>query len=369
MLITDAIRAVLAGHRHTEWRVWLLDEHDQPVRLLTELADDPGHLEHNIFADIRGGGSLNLQTVPGVTGFGIDWGSARFRVEQLIDGIDDPIPWGVYLPEVSEIEYHDEHSAASCTVPLMDKTLVLAQDQPTETYSLPAGTPIVETVIGIITGLGETRIVAEPSPLTLPVARSYPVDEDTSWMRIINDLLSVANYRAVWCDRDGQYRLSPYRPAGPGDAPLWTFAYGPGALYMPRWSESEDWMSVPNRVICTTQGDSTAAGLRSVATNNNPDSKYSVPRRGRIITRKEIGVEAADQASLDGYTLRRLESLTTSVTNASVTTAPVPLWTGDRVDLVTPSRPGPVACVSSSWSLEMTAGALMDHQWREGVAL
>ena len=371
MEITDQMRTVLTGHRQTRWVAWLCDETDALVRELDEFAG--GSLENDRNADIRGGGSIELRSAPGEGAPDIDWGSARIRIEQHITGLD-PTPWGVYLPEVPEVTWHDEQGTMACTVSLMDKTVIPSQDQPTDTYSLAAGTNIVATVVSILTSLGETRVAAEESSLTLPADRSWPVDEDTSWLTIINDLLSVAGYYALWCDAEGIYQIGPNRPSSSDDTPAWTFTYGGdghggSSLYQPEWQQSEDWYSVPNRVILVSQGDDETPALTATATNTDPASKYSTVSRGRVITTKETGVEAADLATLTALARTRLESLTTSVTNINITTAPLPLWPNDRVDLVTPSRDGRVACTVSSWSISLEPGGLMEHSWREVVSL
>lgn len=368
-MLTDEVRAAMYGHRETEWSAILCDDTDAPVRPLWEFTG--GHLEQSRFQRIRGGGSLDLVSDDRFAG--IDWGRARIRVEQSLTGLADPIPWGVYLVERPETTWEDEHGLAHATVTLMDKLAVPAQAMPTETYSIAEGANVTAAVVAILAALGETRVAVTESPLTMPAARSWPVSGDeTTWLGIINDLLAVINYLALWCDGDGIYRISPHRPAGPGDSPAWTFAYGnpSGSLYLPEWSEAEDWYGVPNRVTLVTQGDEETAALVATATNTDPGSKYSTVARGRIIDHRETGIDAANLTTLQDMARRRLESLTTSVTNVKITTAPIPIWPNDRIDLASPSRAmETLRATSSSWSLELTPEGLMDHEWREVVSI
>ncbi|MBK7822815.1 MAG: hypothetical protein IPJ61_17570 [Tessaracoccus sp.] len=223
MDLTPEIRAAMYGHRSTRWAAVLLDDNDMLVRDLHEFTS--GQLEQNRFREIRGGGSLDLVSPTGFAG--IDWGRARIRIEQHLDGLDEPIPWGVYLPERPETVWEDEQGLALCSVTLMDKLAVPAQDCPAETYSVAEGANVVATVVSILAALGETRVAVTDSPLTMPAARSWPITgDDTSWLQVINDLLSVVGYMALWCDQDGIYRVSPHRPAGPGDDPAWVFEFG-----------------------------------------------------------------------------------------------------------------------------------------------
>lgn len=370
MSVIEVARAAMGSHRTTLWTVDVLDEHDVLVRPLHEFVT--GSIENNRFREINGGGSLDLAARPSEFPEDLDWGRIRFRPMQHLSGVEEPIPWGVYLPEVPKFEYDDDLGMMTATVSLMDKLCVPAQDSPAETFSLAEGTNVVQAVVQILTDLGETRIAATPSNLVLPASRSWLVtDEGMTWLRVVNDLLSIVNYFSLWVDLYGIYQIGPHRPSQT-DGAAWTFSYGiPGrsSLYRAGWVRSEDWFQVPNRVVLVSQGSEDTEAMTAVASNNNPESKFSIPRRGgRVITRKETGVEAANHTVLNDLARRRLESLTGAVTNLEVETAPIPLWPNDRVAL-SPRGGATVQATVSSWTLPLVFDGLMSHTWREVVSL
>lgn len=357
MDLTPELRAALAGHRITTSFCRLLNTNDQQIGIINEFQG--GNVEQNQFATIQGGGTVNLKTS---SAWDIDWGRDRIQPVTVVNGIE--IPWGVYLIEKPTTTHDDEKRSQTVGVSLLDKTSILTQAVPPETISYPAGANVVEIVGAILTDLGQTRIISTPSPLTLPASKVYPVTEEMSWLRIVNDLLSVINYRGLHCDEFGNYRIDPYvslRDRGVD----WVFEFGADSLYLPRWVETEDWYGVPNHVRLVTQGDSEIPGMVANAYNEDPNSRFSTVSRGRVISFPEAGVDAADQATLDALAERRLESLTTSVTNIEVAHAPIPLWPGSRVAFRTPARAGVVGAVVTGWTLDLSAGGLMQAKWRE----
>lgn len=364
------IRA-MSGHRTSEWYVDLVDAQDNTLRRLNELdASSGGQIEQNRFRNIRGGGSLKLVAPPNSSGrFNIDWGRARFRVMQRVEGLADPIPWGVFLPDVPQITLDDDTGLLTAEVTLMDKMAILDQDMPDSTFSLPAGTNITDAVTSIMRNLGQERLAVTPSDEVLKDGRSYPVteEEEVSWLNIVNDLLSIAGYFATWVDAEGVYQISPYRPYQ-GGPPAWTFEYGPNSLYSAEWDRLQDWGDVPNKVILVGAGDEGAEALSSTVINDDPESPFSTVNRGRAIVRKETGVEASSQAVLDTLAARRLTSLSGAVSNIEASTAPIPIWPNTTVRFV-PRHGEVITCTVSSWTLNMTPDALQNHSWREVTTL
>lgn len=358
MELTPELRAALTGHRVTTRHCRLLDTNDQLIRVMDEFTG--GTVEQNQFATIQGGGRIELR-VP-TQGWDIDWGKHRIQPVTTINGIE--FPWGVYLIEKPTTSHDDNQRSDTASVTLLDKTAILHQTVPAETVSYPAGANIVTIVETILTNLGQTRIISTPSPLTLPATKVYPVTEEMTWLGIVNDLLSVINYRGLHCDEYGNFRVDPYVPLRDRGVD-WKFEFGPDSLYLPQWSETEDWYGVPNHVRLVTQGDSETAGMVANAYNTDPDSRFSIVSRGRTISYPESGVDAADQTTLDALAERRLESLTTSVTNIEVTHAPLPLWPGTRVAFTTPARSGVIGATVTGWTLDLSAGGLMQAKWRE----
>ena len=363
-----AVVAALSGHRTTRWEVELLDENNRLVRVLHEFVG--GTLEQNRFRTIRGGGVINLALDTAPEGrFDVNWGNARFRILQHVDTLPAAIPWGIYLPDAPNVRYNDDTGALEASVTLVDLVTIVAQDMPETTFSLAEGTNVVDAVVDILHTLGQTNLAITPSAHTLPKSRSYPVTEEaeSTWLHIINDLLSIISYFTLWVDAEGVFHVSPYRPYE-GETPAWGFSYGESSIYVPEWDREQDWFDVPNKVILVTSGDEDTEALVSVSLNENPESPFSIPRRKRTITLKETGIEAANQTVLDSLAQKRLTSLTGAVSNITATTAPVPLWPNTVVSF-TPAHGELIRCTVSSWSLELHPYGLQSHSWREVLTL
>jgi hypothetical protein len=138
-------------------------------------------------------------------------------------------------------------------------------------------------------------------------------DAGTTRLKIINDLLDAANYFSLWCDGHGRYRATKYQapkdrtPIYRAQAPL---VAGESSLFSPDWEDDHDIYGVPNRYVAIQTGDGDDEGLTAVATNEDPDSRFSFDARGRWITEVEDGVEATGQAALDAYAERKLAAAT-----------------------------------------------------------
>lgn len=357
------IEDVVTGSREVEWRAFLLDENDRVVRELYEFQD--GSLEQNMFRSIRGGGSMLLQTNPGEKDFDIDWGKARFRFEHYVNGVSKSC--GIYLPEKPTTVYDEEDRTAQASVSLMDKTLILEQDGPRNTFSLDEGVVVTEAIARIFEEMGEERLIIEDAPnLTLPVARQYSVENN--WLQIVNDLCSIINYWACYADEEGYFRIDKYRdPAG--RTPVFTFEYGEDSIYKPIWQEEQDWFSVPNLVVLESDGDEEEEGFEAYAENRDPTSPFSVQNRGRTIRLVEQGVEAADEAVLNELAQRRLRDVTGAVTNAFLDHAPIPLWPNDRVNFVSVSKGEVQSYTVTKWDVNMRAGSLMATRFRKLVSV
>ena len=312
-------------------------------------------VEHNVNAQIRGGLSLSMRD----TGQDIDWASVRFRPWVRVNDLTWPL--GVFLPASPSLS-HDEYGRA-WEVPCLDKTSILDQDVVTTSYSVPVGTVVTERVDEIIRMAGESGASITPSDLT---TRSPMVWEaGTTLLRIVNDLLESINYFSVWADRRGAFRAEPYyRPQDRKVAA--TFASGEYAIHSPKWSRAQDIAGVPNRVVLIVEGDDENPGMTSTLDNLDPASPYSIPSRGRVVSRVYTGVEAADQETLDALAARYLLNASTPSATLSVEHAQVPL---DGNDVVRFASDGvDTFAVVEGWQVDLDPGALMGGTWREVVS-
>lgn len=199
------------------------------------------------------------------------------------------------------VEKHG-YAGTSVDVELYDKTLILSDDRFGESYSLGAGTNIIEAVADVITSTGEPEPpLLTPSSKTLAAGMVW--EAGTSKLKIVNDLLDAAGYFALYTDGHGRFHADPYTT--PSSRPSqWNFA-NTTAIYLATWTRDQDVFAIPNKYICVGRTEGDTAALTSTATDEG-DGPYSYESRGRWITRVDTNVEASNQTVLDMIAERRL---------------------------------------------------------------
>lgn len=341
------------GPRRPSWRFELLDRENQPIGELDGVTG--GSLELAALSRLMINGSLALHD----RGQEIDWLSHRFRASY-----DPGIP-GVEAFAVATMLFaspltHVRSGVRSWDVELLSTLAVLDEDTTDATYSLPAGAPIVQTVVSLIQSAGETQIAVTPSPA---VTRSALVWEaGTPKLTVINDLLTAAGYWSLWVDGTGQFRIEPY--VDPGERrPSWEFFQGETAIHTPDWDCEQDMGVVPNQFIVVGQGDDTKPALVGVARNENPDSPFSYQSRGRWITEKEDGAEIADQSAANLLAQRRLLDRMSPVAKLQVQHAIVPVNPNEVVAFRDSGHD--VRATVQRMSFEFAWDSLCKADWRE----
>lgn len=301
---------ILTGNRNTKFRLDVLDANYNAVTTLDGVTS--GSLDWLANASVKGGGALTVQDVSQ----SINWLNVRLRPVMTIKGLADQ-NLGVFFASEYPESWDNNRSWA---VKLLDTTGLLDVDLITASYSVAAGTVITTEVINQLAASQITKYSVTPSTQTLTDAIVW--DAGTSRLKIINDLLSIINYFALYANLDGQVIAEPY--ILPAKRPIvWEFLDDEKSIYEPGISVDHDTWSIPNRFTASTPGSGTTAALTSFYENNDPASPYSIPNRG-VRGKSETSVEAADQATLDAYTRRRLVELTTPTQGVTARHAIVP---------------------------------------------
>ncbi|WP_115728242.1 hypothetical protein [Actinomyces culturomici] len=307
----------MSAHRQAEYVVRLLDEDDREIRVLDGVTG--GSVSLSASTRLRASGSLSIRE----TGEPIDWLSQRVRIDYEPVGVEG-WPLGVFLLSTPQDAYSD--SGRAWDVELLGKLAILDGTAVEATTSVEAGENLVGAAKQFAVEAGWDRIAVTPSQT---VAASQIVWEaGTSLLTIINDLLSAAGYWAAFVDGYGVLQLQPYtRPASRAQA--FAFVEGEESIHSAEWTRDQDLASVPNRVVLVGQGSGDTPALVGVATNEDPESPYSVQRRGRWISLSETGVEAADQATIDALAHRRLIDASTPQATLQISHMPIPIVPND----------------------------------------
>ena len=345
--------AELVGARAPSWSFMHLNRHDEPLGLLDGVSSMSGEL----VAQSRLGGSASLRITD--RGQDIDWLSDR--VHFVYDPGDGTEPWsmGVWMftsPKVTRTAYSTVYD-----VTVTPKTTVIDSATVSAGFSIPAGTNVVQAVVQLIEGTGETRIAATESDKVTSSTMVW--GEGAPILTVVNDLLTSINYWSLWTDRGGQFRVEPY--VDPASRPVaYSFRAGNASVHKPEWVREFNQSAVPNvfRVYC--EGDEEAPPINGVYENLDPESPYSIPARGFEVSDPPERVEVATVAEANELAKRRLIAQMAPVARLDVTHALLPLDVNSLVEFRPSNGPSALATIQRM-SFTNAFNAQCDAEWRE----
>lgn len=307
---------LLTETRFTDYRFDLLDGNDEKIGVLDGVQAG-GSVDFKATAAIKGGGKISVQDLDQ----DVDWLNVRIKPFVILntevgqtDGEEFPV--GVYIPTAPVERWDAGHRFWD--VELLDKLTILDQDIPVNeetgapiTFALEVGANVIDSVKALIESSGENTDLILPNDKTLQDPMTWSVG--TTKLKIINDLLSAANFFSLWCDENGKFRTDPY--VNPVDRDVQYEALDPfsqsrRSLMSPQWERDHDIYSIPNRYVAIGRGTQDQEALVGVAVNNDPASPYSFASRGRWVTEVKTGVDATSQEDLDQIAARSLDSAT-----------------------------------------------------------
>lgn len=221
-----------------------------------------------------------------------DFGPNFLRVfldAEWSDGVTVEVPLGTFIPVVPSRSVSNGRSRHS--VKLYGRLQELLDDSFSSPVTIPSGTNAVEYAASVCRGVG-LEVIADSSDYKTTNVRMYGVGADqnnsevgTTKLDCVNDLLSLANFRAAMTDEMGRVLLKRYRD--PADMPIsWSFEEGPNAKFVGEFEEERDYTSAANHVIVRygSLGDGTGKVVVGEAWDTDPDSDLSTVSRGRTIT-------------------------------------------------------------------------------------
>lgn len=344
-----------AGPRQPSWKLTLLNSRDEAQADL--LGVSGGKVEIVTLSRLGGTASLNITE----TDQNIDWMNHRVKIEYDpgVVGLE-PVPWGIWLfssPAMSN------ESVKRYQVTLLSKMVIIDEDSVTESFSIAENTPIIPLVESIIRSTGERSIATTPSDATTTNALTFKPSE--SKLTIINELLQSAGYRALWVDRNGQFRINPQVDPG-GRGVSYTFEAGEASIHKPGWTREQDLAGVPNRVVVFVEGDDENPGITGLAENWDLDSPFSIPNRnGRIISRQVEPSDISSQEEADAQALRYLIGGMSPVAHLKVEHAIVPLDPGDRVRFIAGTPPEQRDATVQRMTVNIDPFSQVTAEWRE----
>lgn len=336
---------------------------DANLTVLGDISDElsGGEVARQAYADIHGSATFELTRE-------LNWGSAMVRPYVTISdtrGLSQRFNLGVYFTSIPQ--------RALATKPIVYQVagfdvLLLLQTPIGAAYSVAVGAKYLDTVESILSSLGVTkyRIDPEKKDLVLPAAKVFPLDEQTTWLTVVNTLLNEIGYRGIYTDWDGYFICDPYRD--PSSRPSeWTYDTGQyTSMVSVQRLVTHDYFEAPNRWVAVrtnnAEGTTPVEGAGIFTYVNEFGDETSVTSRGRIIT-KVMGIDAADQPSLELAARRAIEADRAVSTIIEVETSPNPLhWHFDRLTYNDPDYGPATQVMGRQWTLALD-GSRMSQSW------
>ena len=310
--------------------------------------------------------NLSGEFLPTVFGFDdrpaagaeVDWLSDQIRAELVLDGTVYPL--GVFLPStVQENSNISGTDLKALNVQAYDRCWIVQDHYTESTQYFASGTGYMEAVETLLAAAGIALISATASEATLAEARE-DWDIGTSYLDIINQLLSEINYKPLWFNQGGAAVLEPASVPSAGNIDHVFDLRDPSVLIRPRIRRKTDVFNAPNVFICVCSNADKDAPMVATSENTNPQSHLAIQRRGRRIAKVVQVDNIADQTELQAYADRlRNESLITSET-IQLTTGLLPgFGVGDVVGLITDEAMD--VCIERAWSMDLRPGGNRQH--------
>lgn len=340
----------LQGHRAEGYYVELLSSSGNTLAYLDGVTGMD--LKWNSLADLQGSGSIQLLD----TTQDINFSQDRVRLWWSMAG-QNPWPLGKYVMSVPETSYTSFGRAYDVT--LLDVITVMQEDVLLETLQYPAGVNVVAAAVAQVQAAGEMAISATPSATVLTNALTWSAG--TPRLTVINDLLAIAGYWALWTDRYGTFRVDPYVPPA-SRTPSFTFEEGELAIHTADWQYETSLWNTTNTVVYVSQADDDGNTMTAYAINDDPASPTSTVSLGRPLNPiVEENVEASSQEDLQNQANLRLLNNSSVFGTLTVSHLPLPLWYNDTVRFKSQG----VDTLASVWKMEWpNPGGLVQATWR-----
>ena len=192
-------------------------------------------------------------------------------------------------------------TAGKCTATLYGTLKVLSDELCDETLTVAAGT---DPVAWARSACEARRLPVAAQAYGGALAGALVFDAGTSYLSVVNRLLSAAGYASARTDAYGRVLMAPYRDPS-GAAPAFSVdEAGGGLLCSPEVSRTRASSSVHN-VVTLVGTDADGNPLRAQARNDSASSRWSTAARGRVLSRYEqvadVTTQAALQAKADAY--------------------------------------------------------------------
>lgn len=323
----EVIDIIQANVLEYDFGLELLDANDEVIE---DISEDfaGGTIAHDMQNLIHGTARLTIARE-------INWYNQRVLPYCILDdGVSQArFNLGVYLPVTPRRITQEQKWEVEC----YDKLLTLSVPYGSP-YQLLRSANIIDTVESLIEQAGETSYdidltAREEIAIT---TRTWDVNNETTYLSIINDLLLSIGYKPLWVDQDGVFRSGPQELLDSRESE-WSYSTAdPYTTVYEDITQEIDFFDVPNKFrfyrndplqTLPVEGD----GIYTVT--NQSDGNTSIDSRGRTIL-KTYQLEVNSQAALivQGDKIVEMERQLSRTINLSTSINPLHLH-DDCVDI------------------------------------
>lgn len=292
----------------------------------------------------------------------VDYITDELRPVVIIDGVEHPA--GVYI--VSTIRQSvNAAGIVRDSIEAYDRTIRLSWAKLEERPYYAAGGSYDQIISQYLTKAGIDNVMFTASGYTLQSDRE-DWDIGTSYLKIINTLLSELAYNPIRFSLDGVAQLTPY--VSPSiDNVAHTYRQDDVlSMLSPGMSIETDMYSKPNVFIAILSNPEYPEPIMRKAENDSMSSPLSTVRRGLRIPQVYNVSNIASDIALDRYARQlRDESMLTSETVTISTGIQPERGVGDTVALMYNDTIGIYR--ELSWTYTLQAGSLMSHKLQRTV--
>jgi hypothetical protein len=375
--ITDDQRELLSGNRiEVDFGCEILNLDLTLSEEFGDITDDlvGGSVQRDMHNRIHGTCRLDLSTE-------LPWGSVLVRPYMLLSdgGTQHRFNVGVFMLTTPEKPVGE--TPATFSAQGFDRLYLLDREVGADyevvadgvrTYRDALAQVFVDAgLTGVLTDGAAADFVVPKTRMWPLVAHSTDPDETNTpvtWLRIVNDLQTAWNGRAVWADESGLYRCQAYQSPSvrapefvfTADDPNESIVGEQRTVMADLWKVPNRWVFIrtnrPDGSPAATEGD----GIYTVL--NQSDGPTSIDERGMTWT-KVYEYEAASQAVLVSLGDRRVANDRRLVTTIKATTGPLPAvghW--DIYELRDQAIPDVTKVQSIGWEFSLDGGDV-SHEW------
>lgn len=288
----------------------------------------------------------------------IDLLGDRIRPFILLDGKEYPMGEYVIATVTENISRH----GVQMNLEAYDLTYLVKETRIEEIAKISDGNRYTDVAQGLIITSGVDRILAETSPETI---KTYREDWEigTPHLTICNDLLSEINYNSLWCDLEGNLRITRYIPPTGRDIQH-TYINDQFSVLRDEMSRETDLFDKFNVFRVVVSNPDYEEPMVAISVNDDPGSILSTVRRGRRVSPVVRLDNIASQKELQDYADNlKLKSMQVNE-NITFTTAISPDHTvGDVIALYNDRIAGAIY-EEYAWSIPMRYDGEMTHKAR-----